>query len=420
MNRLLFSLKEEEETMKVEFKTVAVKKDHIDYIQCTNFFEKIQEEYRGLSNVSFTYSKSEIIFTGSKTDVSNAKQHYEKFVETIIVVELFLSNESMSFLCQKAGLEFFESCLSQETIKVVLLIESESTMKVVTQSMDEYYAVKQCLENNIRKVEVLLPQDNQHLLVSKEWFELCKAIDCEDLIKRHFDEKSEKGSISLHGAAFLVEKYANMIRDFIDKLKIECEFVDIELEITQFMKERLTKDFELIIVSLKDQHVKIKISSGKLEFSGTKQGIKQAKTLVMRLKDQIKTKTKLFSSVGVIELFLNEHGQRNLKGIEVDANVKIKVTDSHQDIIEQFDTDSIRSKREKYKKDAAASKKTLEPFDECDFTTKEGLKVSWKYGDLAKEKVIIIVSCIYNRIVIINKRKKGGGGGGKAPFLKML
>lgn len=375
---IVFYLKKEEETMK-EMKSVSVLKDHIDYIQHTNFLEEIKEKYPGLVSVSFIECKTglELCFEGSKIDVFNAEQQYHIFVGKIIIVELILSHEKISLLSNKAGKEFFESCLYPETKGVVLLIESKSMIKVVTQLMHEYDAVKKCFANNFRKEEISFTEDNKHILASKKWFEIFKAIDCDDLIEYNGDT-SKSGCIFLHGAACVVEKYASIMRDALNEVEIIEDFLDIEpeigdsadfivetfsvdvdLQIADFLKEALKIDFDVIEVELKEERVKMEISPGMLMYSGTEQGIEKAKSLVMRLKDDIKTATGSFSSVEALESFFEGHCERNEKGERIEKNVKINVKNSYQDFIQQSDIENndkecgefLQNKSERYDND---------------------------------------------------------------------
>lgn len=168
----------------------------------------------------------------------------------------------------------------------------------------------------------------------------------------------------------------------------------MDLEITQFIKEKLTKEFEAIEIKLKDEQVEISINPGLLKYSGTKKGIEKAMKRTKKLKNEIRVKKRSYSSPGILKLFFNEDGQRNLKSIEVQTNVILRVTDSNKEIIQKLDIEGIRSERIRFGKDSAVPQKPSDPYDVCNFNTKEGLTVSWKYGDLAKEKASIILICV--------------------------
>lgn len=391
VEQFLQSVKEECEEVKGIVEFLPVSKDHMDYIEYTNILEEIKSENPGLVDVSLTEAKDQIYFEGCEVDVLKGKQQFEEFFGKVNITELYLSNEKMEFLSKKPGLEYFEKCLSDEKIDDVLLVASTPVLKIVTQSMEGLQAVKQCIENNIQKVEVDFPQENEHLWKSKTWIHISTTIDSEELVewKKSDEDVFESWSVIVHGATFLVEKYTKLIKNFIDSSKIESCTIDIEPEINDFLKKRLNKEFQNIELQLKEEQMIIKIDEGKVEISGTRQGIEEAKSRVIKLKDEVKTETKSYTSVGSFELLFNELGERNIKVIEVSNDVTVKLTFGDKENIENFDINGIRTLRDKTSKDEETLKYSFEPFDNCNFITNEGLKVSWKYGDLANETVSI-------------------------------
>ena len=164
--------------------------------------------------------------------------------------------------------------------------------------------------------------------------------------------------------------------------------------IARFMKEKLGKELGKIEADLRDEQVKIEIGSAKLECTGTKEGILESKRRIMDLRGNISTRSKEYSSIGVDKLFFSKDGQRNIKGIEAGSNVKVEVVKCLEGVEKEsnhFDVEAIRAEREKREiKQLAAT--PLDPFDQSNFTTREGLNVSWKYGNIAKERVSILLS----------------------------
>ncbi|XP_046843184.1 protein mono-ADP-ribosyltransferase PARP14-like [Xenia sp. Carnegie-2017] len=133
------------------------------------------------------------------------------------------------------------------------------------------------------------------------------------------------------------------------------------------MKERLKNEFEAIKAGLKEENVEITICERSLKYSGTEKGIKEAKTRIIELKKEIRTKIIPYTLPGALKLFSSDIGQKYLN-LVLKENTKVMaiVIDKHEE--------------------------NVEPFNVCNFTTKEGLEVSWKYGDLAKEKADVLVN----------------------------
>jgi hypothetical protein len=201
--------------------------------------------------------------------------------------------------------------------------------------------------------------------------------------------------IKLHGASHLVEDYQKMITDFINAQKLECYGIRLASAIARFMKEKLSKEITKIESDLREEQVKIDIfpEERRCECKGTKEGIRESKTRVLALSSEITPKSKVYSKIGICTLFFSENGERNIKGIEAGSNVIMKV-DKELDTVEkestQAEVEAIRAERAQGKSKISQVLST-DPFDQCNFTTNEGLNVSWKYGNIAQEYVSTII-----------------------------
>ena len=58
------------------------------------------------------------------------------------------------------------------------------------------------------------------------------------------------------------------------------------------------------------------------------------------------------------------------------------------------EVESMRVERVQGKKQVAVA--PTDPFDQCNFTTREGVDVSWKYGNIAEQWAYILVSSAAN------------------------
>ena len=393
VENFLQNVKEENEKLKEIVKFLPVLTDHIDYVEHTQFLATLKISHPGLVEVNFTEGRDQIRFVGSDEDVSAARKQYEDLVKELNVTELELPTEAVKFLSQDNGMDFIEKCLSEREIVSVILVESKSSVKVVARSPQECEAVKECLCKNVCEAAIILPSKNEHIFSSKKWYDISKTIDSEELVEYQINfEGGTKRDIKLHGAAHLVERYNKIVTDFVNSQKVESYVMRIPPGIARFMKEKLGKEVEKIEADLSEEQVTIEIGLGKLEFSGTEEGIKDSKTRIMDLRGGICTSSKDYSSVGVEKLFFNEDGQRNIKGIEAGKNVKIEVVKSlmnEKEESNQVNVEVLRAERGKRELKPAAP---VDPFDQCNFTTKEGLNVSWKYGNIAQERVSIIIT----------------------------
>ncbi len=106
---------------------------------------------------------------------------------------------------------------------------------------------------------------------------------------------------------------------------------------------------------------------------------------------RLTSRSKDYSSVGVSTLFFSENGQRNIKGIEAGSNAIIEVSKepiTMEKESTQAEVEAIRAERAQGKS-KMQQVSSMDVFDQCNFTTREGLNVSWKYGNIAQERVSI-------------------------------
>ena len=392
VEQFLQNAKEENEKVKEIVKFLPVLADHIDYLEHTQFLSAVKQSHSGLVEASFTEKRDQLRFVGSDEDIFAAKQKYEDLVKGLNVTEFELSVETMKFVSQANGMDFIEKCLSESEIVSVILVESKSSVKVVAKSPQECDAVKECLCKNVSEATIILPTTNEHMFASKKWDEISKAIDSEELLEYQINCDGEtKRDIKLHGATPQVETYNEIVTDFINSQKFESNVLHIPPDIARFMKEKLAKEIEKIEAELIKVQLKIEIGFRSIKYTTTNEGIEESRRRIMELKDDIYKECRRYSSVGVDQLFFSEDGQRNIKGIEAGRNVKIEVEKcpvEAEDNSAQVDVDALRTEREEGKREIKQCPTTPgDPFDECKFTTREGLDVSWKYGNIAQERV---------------------------------
>lgn len=391
----LQSVKEENEKLKEIVKFVAVSTDHVDYLEHTQFLETLKESHACLTEATFTEARNQIRFKGSDEVVTAAKQECEKVIRTLHSSELNLPTETVNFVSQDKGMDFIEKCLSEREIVSVIVVESKSSVKIIAKSREQCEAVKECLYKNIHEATIFLPSPSEHIFASQKWYDISKTIQSEGLMDYHinFAEDRMKRDIKLHGATPLVERYDKILTDFINSQKIESCEMPVSPGIARYMREKLKKEIEKIEADFREEQVKIEIGTSKLICTGTKEGINESKRRTMVLRDDISTRSKDYSLVGIDRLFSDENGQRNIKGIEAESNVKIEVVQVAVDVEKessQADVDAIRADRSKEKEKVQVPAAPADPFDQCNFTTREGLKVSWKYGDISQESVSML------------------------------
>ena len=94
-------------------------------------------------------------------------------------------------------------------------------------------------------------------------------------------------------------------------------------------------------------------------------------------------------------LLFSENGRQNIKVIEAGTDTIIEVgkvpvivkEESSQSRVNAMQVESVQ--RNTMMKQIASA--PIDPFDQCNFTTSEGLHVSWKYGNIAEQRVSILL-----------------------------
>ncbi len=385
--RFLQNLRQENEKPKEIVKFVEVSSDHVDYLEHTHFLDTLKQSHPGIVEASISEARNEICFVGSDEAISAAKQQYTDLVKELNVVEL--PPEAMKFVSQKAGLEFIDGCLSDRDMEYVILARPSSA-KVVARSPQECNEVKNCLCKHVRKVIITLPSKTEHIFASKQWYEISKTIESESLVDYQMNFVNDtRRDIKLCGATHLVEKYKKIVRDFVDSQKIECYVKRLLPGTARYMKEKLNKEIERIESDLKESQVKIDILtnlSSYCELKCTKEGNDKSKRRIMALINEITSRSKDYSSVGVSTLFFSENGQRNIKGIEAGSNAIIEVGKEPATIEKestQAEVEAIRAERAQGKSEMQQVQ-SMDVFDQCNFRTGKVLTFHGNMGILHK------------------------------------
>ena len=391
----LQSLREEKEKQQEIVKFIKISSDHVDFIERTQFLNTLKQCHPGMVEVSITQAKNEICFMGSDEAILVAEQQYADLVKELSVIELQLPNEVMQLVSQKEGLEFINNCLSNRE-SVFVIVFGAGKVKIVARSPQVCKEVKECLCENVSKATISLPPESEHIFASKQWYEISKSIERESLVNYQINFVHQiRHGIELHGPTHLVKNYEEKISDFVKAQKIECCEMRLPSGIARFIKEKLGDEIAKIESDLREEQVKINILLEKrtCECKGTNKGICESKRRVLVLSNEITPKSKDYSKIGLCTLFFGENGQRNIKGIETATNTIIKLSKAPSTVEKestQAEVEAIRAERAqgKSKVRQAPSRDT---FDQCNFTTSEGLQVSWKYGNIAHERVCTLL-----------------------------
>lgn len=357
--------------------------DHADFLEKQQFLRTIKENNPGLVEVNFADDKSrtKVCFVGSNEATSDGIERFHDFMKNVEVRELGLSKEVVCFMSKKSGVEYLDTLFSKEDVAYHILVTSKDTVKIITRSAEEYKVVRDLLCKSIYMESIDFPALHEHILSSKQWCDLLKSIEEEKPIDYKV-ERVDKAQIHLYGAKHVVNEYSRKIRRLISSLTLESKKKSLLPGVARFIKEKMTTEIDTIQTHFKDEHLKIEIVGNECDLVGTKEGVLEGYLKIRKLENKILSESKDMSRVRLSTLMFGENGKRNVKGIEDETNVVIEVielADSARD--EGIKNENMTSMT------ASAVSNPVDPFDVCKFITNEGLNVSWKYGNIAEERV---------------------------------
>ena len=383
----------ESKKLKQIVKCVGVSSDHIDYLERVQFLDTVKQSHQGIVEATITETRNEMRFVGTDEAVLYAKQQYDDLVKELNVIRLQLPTEVIKFISKEAGLQFIDQCLDDHEIVYVIVMEGKSSVKVISQSPKKCTEVKECLCNNVCEATIPLAAKDEHVLTSKKWEEILKTIHSEQLVDCQVVTRvyATLQDIKLHGAARLVKKYEKQVTDFIKSQEITSRRMCLPSGVARFIQEKSSSQIERIKTDLKEEHVEIemkRIGPFLCILKGTKEGIRESEKRINALSREITSRSIKYSSVGVGNLLFSEDGQLNIKGIEAGTNTIIEVCKG----LTTMKKESSHAEVEAMRVEKAQGKKLVtvaptDPFDQCNFTTSEGLNVSWKYGNIAEQRV---------------------------------
>ena len=394
----------ENEKLKQIVKFVEVSSDYVDYLERVKFLDTVKRSHSEIVEATITEARNEICFVGSDEAISIAEQQYEDLVKQLNIIRLELPTEVIKFISQEAGLEFIDQCLLDREIVYVLVVEGKSSVKVISRSPKKCNEVKECLCNNVCEAAILLSSKNKHILTSKKWEEIIKTIESEQLVDCQVNIAPDTPhDIRLHGATHLVKKYNKQVRDFINSQEITSRRLNLLSGIARFMQEKSSTEIERIKSDLKEEYVEIemkRIDPFECILKGTKEGIHESEKRILALSRKIISRSTKYSSVGVSTLLLSEDGLLNIKGIEAGTNTIIEARKGPTIMKKessQAEVEAMRVERTQEKKQITTA--PLDPFDQCNFTTSEGLSVLWKYGNIAQQRVSTLFNVYMSSMV---------------------
>ena len=378
-----------------------ISNEHVQLLDQIGFVEEMKSKHSELE-IILDKEKRELYFEGPREQFTDSKIRYFH-VMNAITEEIFTLPSIIvgNIVTNEPGRKHFEAKLAREKINAKFFKEKGNAIKIVATNSTACQKAKECLNEGIKQDRVSFQTHDAFIFESEKWMKLSKDLQEEQLLEI-CTEKS-MNSVVLHGITEALVGAKKQIEDFIDKERIRSQSQSISIGLMRFLNDHFSEKLKGIEKRLKIGHVFLQIDQAKqaVVMTGTQEGLKNCRKCIQDLFASVVEESKEYSSPGLAELLLGEKGLRNIKLIEMENKVTIElrkrvndgVIETRQDEIDRIERDEKHMMEERKRSREEARQKSVDDqatgciYDLCNFTTAEGLKVSWKYGNIGKEKV---------------------------------
>ena len=198
-------------------------------------------------------------------------------------------------------------------------------------------------------------------------------------------EDGEEDVVRIIGVEEDIPKVTKEIYDFVknDGIRSAAYRPQVSHQVWSFLAKRVNHEIvKQIAEDLKQYSITIQITDDQEHYlvRGFNTGIEQCEQRLSELASMIAGQEKKFEYPGVKQLFLDQSGKEQLIMTEREMGVKIEMVHSGK----RYSKMPVPLPRT-----FSLPTKKAESFiyDVCNFTTKEGMNVSWKYGSIENEVV---------------------------------
>ena len=207
--------------------------------------------------------------------------------------------------------------------------------------------------------------------------------------------EAEENFVRIIGVQEDISQAMKEITQFIKEegINIDTFRPQVSENIWNFLANQVDKDsIKKIAKDLAQYSVSIEITDDHEQFvvRGFKEGIELCKLYLSKIAAMIVEQEKKLEYPGIRGYFLDQNGKEQLEMIEKEMGVEIEIVRRAR----AFSKAPVPLPR--LPRTTSLPNKDPESFiyDTCNFTTKEGINVSWKYGSIENEVVCMYV-CMY-------------------------
>ena len=308
--------------------------------------------------------------------------------------------------------EYFRERLIASNINANMFVDKVNTsVRIVATNSAECENVTKLLCESIARQEVS-PQDIAIIVQGEKCKNFFSELKQGQPLEIRFKESTL--SIELLGVPDVVASAKQKVNNFFESERVMSEKLKVSEGIARLLTRHLSGKVNAVEKDLDQENVSIHIDqvTGEVEIQGTREGLTKCRKRLSELCRTIVDGNEDFSSHGACKLLLGENAKEHLKMIEMEQKVDIVVERCAKQLIE---APPLPPRSRTRKVDIVAEGCAKQPieapplpprsrtrlsstlpkeriYNQCKFTTKDGVKVSWKYGSIEEEAVSLDIT----------------------------
>ena len=257
------------------------------------------------------------------------------------------------------------------------------TLAIIAFSPEECEKAFEILFEIIR--EDILSINKDCSVQSDQFQSLISKLQRGSLVQIEVLPDAEENLVRIIGIEEDISRATQEIFNFIKEVVVQCDTYKPQVSqcAWNFLAGRVNHEsVKQISKDLEQYNVSIEITDDHEQFivCGLSDGIEQCKNHLSDLASKIAEQEKHLKYAGIKRLFLDQTGKEQLKLIEKEMDVEIEIVRSDR----RFSKVPVPLPRT-FSLPTVKAESFI--YDMCNFTTKEGINVCWKYGSIENEVV---------------------------------
>ncbi|XP_070575650.1 protein mono-ADP-ribosyltransferase PARP14-like [Ptychodera flava] len=324
----------------------------------------------------------EIKLSGYKSEVDEGRLELMIVLSQVDTTHVGIHQQRLAIIRSGRGQEYISSYLTNKDINAAVDVQDDEVV-ILAVDRGEAKLVKEFITEEFIHLTVDVDVATAHVLKDAKFGSLVKELQEKKVVNVETLKSDGTSQVVISGVKDDVIRSCQELRDFIGSNAIQEELVEVEKQPFKFLqKTEQYKKIESIARSLSDYQIIIYpkpkkgfVVQGSIE--GVQRACKKVKAVVQEIENGAEKKR--FTGKGICKLFMEENGIVLLKNLEEKHNFVARV--ETRGTLQSPLTHSVRAKVSATGSVVSASK----------MTTKEGVTITLKQGNIADEKADFLV-----------------------------